>query len=444
MPARDMRADVTVIGGGPVGLAYAIWLKQERPKTRVVVLEQQTSPGFKIGESLLSVTVHGLYSLGFTVPLMRRLFANKAGLQFWYTDAENDGLHTHIEIILSETFQVERRPFEIAFQDIARRQGVVLRTGAKVLPDESRIGAHGSEVVYEGEDGTQATVETRLVVDATGPRSVLPRHFGFWRKPEGHVDANAYWGYFRRKSDPDIPSWRSGASRNICFPEGWVWFINLCSWQKASERGLEALVDDVLDRGEPDEHVPTRMELSKRHGVPYEMVTSIGIVPRDDMDPSKELPREERFGFYLDRYPALGEVMSHFELVEGLYEPLPPFIAIERLMHDSERYAGDGWLVIGDAAMFVNPIFSPGLAYGMASAYTALQASLRALAEDDFTEQRFSGYEEYARRLFDALASENDMLYRGFRHVDSYERTLMVKFFSGIKDAVRQLNEMRG
>jgi flavin-dependent dehydrogenase len=439
MAARDNRADVVVIGGGPVGLSYAMWLKKKRPKTRVVLLEQRVTPGYKIGESLLSATVNALYSLGFTKSLMRRLFANKAGLQFWYVDAESERLGTHIDIILSETFQVERRPFELAFQELARRQGIDLRTGARVRFEDSRLSAGRCEVVYESNGGATTTLEARLVCDASGPRSVIPRALGVWRKPEGHVDANAYWGYFRRKSDPDVKSWKSGASRNICFPEGWVWFIGLCSWQQASDEGLTALIDGVLDNDGPDEKLPTRAELSERHGCPYQQLLSIGIVPRDDMDGSKSLPKEQRFGYYLERYPALGSILDHFELVEGLYDGLPPFVAAERLIHDCERYAGDGWVSVGDAAMFVNPIFSPGLAFGMSTAYMAVNDTLGALKREDFSPERFGAYEDYVRLLFSALVGENDMLYRGFRHRDSYERTLMVKFFSGIKDAVRQV-----
>jgi len=49
--------DVAVVGGGPLGLAYATWLKQDRPETRIVVLEKRATPGFKIGESALVPTV---------------------------------------------------------------------------------------------------------------------------------------------------------------------------------------------------------------------------------------------------------------------------------------------------------------------------------------------------------------------------------------------------
>jgi flavin-dependent dehydrogenase len=346
----------------------------------------------------------------------------------------------HIDIMLSETFQVERRPFELAFQELARRQGIDLRIGARVQAEDSRLSAGHCEVVYESDSGAATTLEARLVCDATGPRSVIPRAQGVWRKPAGHVDANAYWGYFRRKSDPDVEFWKSGASRNICFPEGWVWFIGLCSWQQAPAEALTGLIRDVLDSKGPDEKLATRAELSRRHGCPYEQpLLSIGIVPRDDMDGSKSLAKEERFGYYLDRYPALGRILDHFDLVEGLYDGLPPFVAAERLIHDCERYAGDGWVAVGDAAMFVNPIFSPGLAFGMSTAYMAVNDTLGALKHNDFSPERFRPYEEYVRLLFSALVGENDMLYRGFRDRDSYERTLMVKFFSGIKDAVRQV-----
>jgi flavin-dependent dehydrogenase len=441
MAAEDRNADVAVIGAGPVGLSYAMWLREKRPETRIVVLERRSTPGYKIGESLLLATVNSLYSLGFTKSLMRRLFQNKAGLQFWYIDAESEGLGTesnrHIDIMISETFQVERRPFELAFQNLARRQGIEIRTGANVRIEDSTLSVGRSELVYETEAGATESVAARLVCDASGPRSVIPQALGVWRKPEGHVDANAYWGYFRRKTDPDIEFWRSGASRQICFPEGWVWFIPICSWEQASDDGLNAMIDSVLDSDAPDEEIPARAELSERFGCPYQQIMSIGIVPRDDMDESKSLPPDERFRFYLERYPALGGVLDHFELVEGIYDKLPPFLAAERMIHDSDRYAGDGWIAVGDAGVFVNPIFSPGVGFGMSTAHMAVEDTVSAFERDDLSPQRFSAFEDYVRLLFDALVAENDMLYRGFRHRDSYERALLVKFFSGIKDAAR-------
>ena len=80
----ELYYDVAVIGGGAVGLAYAIRVKREHPELQVLVLEKAKEPRFKIGESTLSVTIENLLELGFTMPQLRRLFVVKSGLGFWY------------------------------------------------------------------------------------------------------------------------------------------------------------------------------------------------------------------------------------------------------------------------------------------------------------------------------------------------------------------------
>src|SRR5439155_11603743 len=69
--------DVVVIGGGPHGLAYATWIKQDRPETRIALVEKRQAPGLKIGESTLGPVIRAWMSLGVPLPAMRRLFNNK-------------------------------------------------------------------------------------------------------------------------------------------------------------------------------------------------------------------------------------------------------------------------------------------------------------------------------------------------------------------------------
>ena len=95
--------DVAVIGGGAVGLGYAIRVKRDNPELRVLVVEKAKEPRFKIGESTLSVTVENLLELGFTMPQLRRLFTVKSGLGFWYTDSAAD------ELVSRSTFATPRR-----------------------------------------------------------------------------------------------------------------------------------------------------------------------------------------------------------------------------------------------------------------------------------------------------------------------------------------------
>ena len=135
-----MYYDVAVIGGGAVGLAYAIRVKRDHPELRVLVLEKAKEPRFKIGESTLPVTIENLLELGFTMPQLRRLFVVKSGLGFWYTDSATDEFVSPVDVCnIEETFQVERRPMEIALTILAR-SAVLLRSRSACSAQKKRRG----------------------------------------------------------------------------------------------------------------------------------------------------------------------------------------------------------------------------------------------------------------------------------------------------------------
>ena len=86
-------------------------------------------------------------------------------------------------------------------------------------------------------------------------------------------------------------------------------------------------------------------------------MTSVGFTVREDRDTAAALPVLERFQHYVDRYPAVKWIMSHYDLVENPYEKRQPYGAFLKLAHDSEQVAGPGWCAIGDAAQFSHPHF---------------------------------------------------------------------------------------
>ena len=176
----ELYYDVAVIGGGAVGLAYAIRVKRDNPELRVLVLEKAKEPRFKIGESTLSVTVEHLLELGFTMPQLRRLFTIKSGLGFWYADSATDELVSPVDVCnTEETFQVERRPMEIALTILAQSCGVEIRSGTVVSAARSRLGGGPEPVlVMRDSPGAADPVHCQLVCDASGPASVMARSLG--------------------------------------------------------------------------------------------------------------------------------------------------------------------------------------------------------------------------------------------------------------------------
>ncbi|WP_167769052.1 cyclic nucleotide-binding domain-containing protein [Nocardia sp. CS682] len=433
---RTEHVDVVVVGAGPIGLAYAIWLKRARPETRIVVMDRRTRPGYKVGESALSTTVRSLRSLGLSQTMLRRLFANKLGLAFWWVGPDQPKPTTHIDVVeIEETFQVERRVLETALLQCATRMGIDVRAGRRVDVARSTVETPRSTLVCRAADG-EYTMTTSIVCDASGIASVIPRSLGKRRKPRDTIDANTYFGYFKRVSHPDLDHWDIAATRHLCFPEGWWWFITVCSWDAMPDDALDDMVGAMLDELpiEDGDNVPTRAEFAKRFGGETEEIVSIGVVVRNDRDDSKHLNTQDRFDYWVKRYPGVEAVLRHYKRVENPYGKNHPILSFQNMVHDLESAAGDGWLAIGDSAFFVNPLFSPGLNFGSGTAYMAVQASIRALDTADTSRGSFETYENYRRAISTALFRENEMLYRSFRSARSFERVLMLKFFFGITD----------
>ncbi len=438
--AREEQADIAVIGGGPLGLAYAWFVKDRMPEATVRVLERKDAPDYKVGESTLSTTTRLFAHMGLSFPVMRRLFGIKAGIRFWWTGEGDDDVHGHIDATdIEETFQVERRVLETALMKTAAAHGVDIRTGTRVKVSDSDFGAEGSRLTCETEDSTY-DLRTRLVTDASGRASVLPRHFGFHRRaPErlGTFNTNTYYAYFRQLDDVDIPHWNEPATRHIVFPQGWCWFITVVSWEGTPQENLEAMIDHLLSLPSgPDESYPSRRELEERFGATSQVITSMGFTVREDTDTAKGLPVDERFHHYVDRYPVFRRILSHYEVAEGLYGKKKPYSAFQRLAYDTEHVAGDGWCAVGDAAMFSNPLFSPGLNLGSGASHEAAADSVRALRSGDLSADAFRGYRHYAERTYASLMGFNDMLYRSFASQETFERALLMFFFHSVGDVV--------
>ncbi|RUT03906.1 halogenase [Dulcicalothrix desertica PCC 7102] len=435
--------DVVVIGAGPIGIFYAAMLKKMRPQTTIALLERKAKPGHKVGESTLSTTVRAFRAMGLSMPVLRRLFGKKAGLRFFHTHPDTDQLEKEIDVVdIEETFQVERRVLEMVLQETVRRRGIDILTNTTFIPKASTITAAGNQLVCETATGEHITLHSHLVVDASGPASMLPKHFGVYRKNMEMYDTfncNAYYAYFKLKKDVALRFWEYPTTRHITFPGGWMWFITLVSWQKTPDANLAQIVKRLLDESDaPDPTYPTRKELEAEYGGQSEQMISVGLTIRADQDDSHG-SIGDRFAHYVKKHPAIEWLMSHYELVE---EPYPeqkfPWFSVTNMAHDAEQFAGDGWCAIGDAALFSNPIISPGMTFGTGTSYMAACDSAAGLDRKDLSRATFAKYETYARTLIDALLDDTDTLYRSFAHVDSYERVLANKFFSGIEDILER------
>ena len=440
-------SDVVVAGGGIHGLIYAIHAAKYKPgNLKISVIEKNSKPGYKIGESALPLFSLWCKMLGLTGEYLLRLFGLKDGLCFYFLDRENPGKYTHyatngpLGLFLSDC-QLERPVSELLFTLFAQRNGVNVYHGRQVDFDATKVqgGVNNNKIVIaKGKiDGKPAaTIDSSFIVDATGRFRQLTSKNASIRRFEGW-NYDAFWGYFTcPKDESKIPfRFYEGPSTNhLCFPEGWAWVIRLPSWEGSPVANLMDMVSYLLDCAEagiPGDQVPSSEELARIFGLKFQWVTSIGFAVRNDVKYPEDMlaygtkEAERKFNYFVKKYSLIEEFMTNFELIENLHGPGTTWIIRKSLTYQSPVVSGPGWLAIGDACGFTNPLYSPGINAAVSTSTYAAELTHKALeaarsadnaeAAELSIRQTLAPYDDFAKRLIPALNQMNCFNYVCFR-----------------------------
>ena len=226
-------------------------------------------------------------------------------------------------------------------------------------------------------------------------------------------------------------------THHICVPQGWFWFISLCSWESTPTPDLTAMIGALLKDRRDEEDMPDRQEWASRFGCTHSLRVSIGVSPRSDLDYSPPGGARERFWHYVDAYPAIQEIMRSYEEVPDPYQAKPAYGYLKEIEHYSTSYAGEGFLSVGDAAFFVNPLFSKGLAFGMFCAKEAARATAGHLT--DPARGDFARYDRLLHSVYRALSTENEALYRSWASPAGFEQVLMAKLAGALEVSIPDL-----
>lgn len=356
--------DVAVIGGGPGGAALATFLA--RAGHRCVIFEQSKFPRYHIGESLIPHT-HGIFDrLGLLPQLRASAFPVKHSVRFVSHGGKESVPFYFSETIPGErarTWQVERSQFDTMMLDHARAGGVEVHEQTsidKVLFEDSR--AVGVQTVSA--DGARSEVRAKVVVDASGRACIIGRQLGL-RSPLPELRKASAWGYFR--GGKRLPGIDAGETTMFLVPGGgWFWYIPL-----------------------PDDMV------------------SVGIVADPEYVFSESDDMEAAFTREVAKCAPLADRLS-------VAKRVGPVRGSRHLAYLNRQTCGDGWVMIGDARAFLDPIYSSGLYLALGSAELAAQCIDDALKNNDVSAARLGAFEpalwkgvDVVRRLIHAFYDPN-------------------------------------
>lgn len=351
--------DVAVVGGGPGGVALATFLA--RNGRECVVVEQAELPRYHIGESLVPHTYGIFERLGLLPKLEQSGYPEKHSVRFISPDGKEATPFYFSETIPGDgarTWQVERGSFDRLMLDHAREHGVEVRTGVAVKEVLFKNG-RATGLAVKGAEGV-GTIRAKVVVDASGRSTLIGRQLGLKGDVPG-LDKASLWGYFRGgKRQEGIDS---GETTMLLIPGGgWFWYIPL-----------------------PDDMV------------------SVGVVA----DPGYLFTAGDTAEEVFEREVQKCEVLA--ERLE-VAERVGPVRGLKRLAYVNRETCGDGWVMIGDARAFLDPIYSSGLFLALGSAELAAGCIEDALAAGDVSAERLGAFEpalsggvETVRRLIHAF-----------------------------------------
>lgn len=362
--------DIIVIGGGPAGSTTATMLA--RKGAQVLLLERETFPRHHVGESLLPASMPVLDELGVMPAIQQAGFLPKYGATMvWGRDAtpwswyfrETSRQHPH-------SYQVWRPQFDQLLLENSRANGVDVREGHRVT-DVHFIEGRPTGVGYVSEDGNAATAHADLVVDASGQGGILGRTLNLrrWDTFFQNLAVYAYFEDAQSLPDPD--------ETNIfieSYPHGWFWNIPLHTGQM----GTGTVVDSS-----------TGQEGIQKLGLKGFLTSQIA------------------------QSPHTARMLRNATLADG------PFI-VKDWSYTCEPMVGPGYILVGDAACFVDPLFSSGVHLALMGGVMAAALATSSLKDPAMAQPAGRAYQELYLQEYGHFREMARLFYTSNLNSDSY------------------------
>jgi FAD-dependent halogenase len=350
--------DLIVVGGGPAGSSVSTFVAMQG--RNVLLLEKEHFPRYQIGESLLPSTIHGIcLMLGVGDEIKEAGFMLKRGGTFrWGQNPEPwtfaFALSPKMAGPTSYAYQVERMKFDDILLNNAKRKGVDVREGCSVtdlIHEENRVVG----VRYVDEGGQEHEARARYVAVAAGNTSQLHRKLGIKREFSEFFRNVALFGYF--KGGKRMPAPNSGNILCAAFEDGWFWYI--------------PLTDEL---------------------------TSVGAVIAREKAHLLQEDHETVMNDLIASCPMISEYLADAHRVtEG---PYGQFRVRRDWSYVNDSFWKQGVALVGDAACFVDPVFSSGVHLATLSGLLAARSINSYLAGTLDEDRAFGEFERRYRREF--------------------------------------------
>jgi len=341
--------DVIIIGGGPAGSAMGCYLSMAGIQN--IILESAIHPRPHVGESLVLSTTRVFSDIGFLETMEKEGFIKKYGASWHEPGGREFGIN--FEPFLQEginqsyTYHVDRSKFDLYLLKHAEKLGSKVIQGVQVkqvLFDENERACG----VLASVAGQEFTIPARFIVDASGRQTLIGRQLGI------------------KRMDPIFNQYAVHA-----------WFENL-------DRGSGETSDWIHIHFLP-------VERGWAWQIPItETITSVGIVAEREVFRKANKDLEGYFNHYAQSNAALSKALAPSTRInewktEGDYSYI------------MDSFVGNNWLLVGDAARFVDPIFSSGVSIALYSSRFASEVIKQAFAQNDFSKEFLMPYEKKLR-----------------------------------------------
>jgi flavin-dependent dehydrogenase len=398
--------DVAVVGGGPAGSSMGAYLA--RAGLKCVVIERELFPRPHVGESLVPSSTRVFKDLDMIPLLEEAKFPHKYGAAWSASDSNArmydhdwDGLEadTYVDINFDErqqpgvdrpyTYHVDRGAFDNLLLQHANRLGATVYEGTPVTSVEFPADDHARVNITIGRRSVPVTAH--MIVDASGRRTLAGTQMK-WKVKDPVFDQYALHTWFEG-FDRNVLA-RAGSRKDFIFihflplTNSWMWQIPIT-----------------------------------------DTITSIGVVTQKKNFSSSRETREQFFWSCAQTRPELYEALKASRQMRPLKEEGDYSYAMSRI-------TGDRLVLIGDAARFVDPIFSTGVSIALNCSRFAHKDIITACESGNFGASSFSNYETTLRRgtnnwyKFISVYYRLNVLFTAFIHDPRY-RLDVLKLLQG-------------